>query len=225
MIEVLKQIFTSAFSRDVLPRRYKLCSFILAFQIFGGLITFGVLYYIEWFYNLYPGNVEMIPYIMIDCCNYVYSLQLIDLVLLLGYFFDNLASRITKLCEENDEFIPVKRNTLASLSRYGVSYEMTSKTVSRAKIQELGCLYNSLCDIAELVNSIYSFMMLINSAGALIGITYGLYIAFITILDRISAHDRELNPLLPTLSWSVFYVAMLVCVVTSCSSASRKVRE
>jgi hypothetical protein len=183
-----------------------------------------MLYYIEWFYDLYPGYSEMIPYIIIDCCEYIYELQLIDLVLLLGYYFEVLGSRITKLCEENEEFISVKRNALVSLSHYGISYEMTSKTLSRAKIQELSCLYNSLCDAAELVNSIYSFMMLINSAGALVGITYGLYIASITIFDRINAHDRELNPLFPTLSWSAFYVTMLVCVVTSCSSTSRKVR-
>lgn len=225
MAKVLKQIFTSVFSQNVLLLKYKLFNFILAFQIFGGFITFGVLYYIEWCHDLYPDYSEMIPYIVIDCCDYVYVLQLIDLVLLLGHYFDVLGSRIHKLCKDDEDLISVKRNTIVSLSHYGISYEKTSKISSRVKIQELSCLYNSLCDTSELVNSIYSFMILVNSAGALVGITYGLYIASITIFDRINAHDRELNPLLPTLSWSAFYVTMLVCVVTSCSSTCRKVSE
>lgn len=224
MIRVMKHIFMSVFARNVLPRKNRLFSFIIALQIFGGLITFGVLYYIEWIYDLYPDYSEMIPYIIIDCCDYIYELQLIDFVLLLGYYFDELGLRIIKLFKENEEFISVKRDTIVSLSYHGISYEKTWKTLSRAKIQELSRLYNSLCDAAEMINSIYSFMTLINSAGALVGITYGLYIGSITIFDRINTYDRELNPLPPTLSWSVFYVIMLVCVVSSCSSTCRKVR-
>jgi hypothetical protein len=225
MIEVMHQMFMSALSRSTLPRRYRLFRSILALQMFGGLLTFGVLYYIEWYYDLYSGYREMIPYIIIDCCDYIYELQFIDIVLLLGYYFDNIGTRITKLCEENEEHNSVKRNTLVPISHYGISYEMNSKTLFRAKIQELIRLHFSLCDTAEIVNSIYSFMMLINSAGALVGITYGLYITSITIFDRINVYDREVNPLLPTLSWSFFYVTMLVCVVSSCSSTRHKVRK
>lgn len=223
MIEVMHQMFMSVLSQNILPRKYRLFSFILAFQIFGGLLIFGVLYYIEWYYDLYSAYGEMIPYIIIDCCDYIYELQFIDIVLLLGHYFDNVGTRITNLCEENEEQIYVKRNTLFPISHYGISYEMNSKT--RAKIQEVIRLHCSLCDTAELVNSIYSFMMLISSAGALVGITYGLYIMAITMFDRINVYDREVNPLLPTLSWSFFYVIMLVCGVSSCSSTSHKVRE
>lgn len=223
MIEVMHQMFMSDLSRNILPRRYRLLSLILAFQIFGGLLIFGVLYYIEWYYDLYSGYGEMFPYIIIDCCDYIYELQFIDIVLLLGYYFDSVGTRITKLCEENEEHICVKRNTLFPISPYGISYEMNSKT--RAKIQEVIRLHCSLCDTAELVNRIYSFMMLISSAGALVGITYGLYITAITMFGRINVYDREVNPLLPTLSWSFFYVTMLVCAVSSCSSTSHKVRD
>jgi hypothetical protein len=225
MIEVLNQMFMSVISRNTLPRKYRLFSLILAFQIFAGLLTFGVLYYIEWYHDLYSGYGEMIPYIIIDCCDYIYELQFIDIVLLLGYYFDNVGTRIIKLCEENEEHNSVKRNTLFPISHYGISYEISSNTLSRVKIQEVIRLHSSLCDSAELINSIYSFMMLISSAGALVGITYGLYITSITIFDRINVYDREVNPLLPTLSWSFFYVTMLVCVVSSCSSTSHKVSD
>lgn len=223
MIEVMHQMFNSVLSRNILPRRYRLFSVILTFQIFGGLLIFGVLYYIEWYHDLYSGYGEMVPYIVIDCCDYIYELQFIDIVLLLGHYFDSVGTRITNLCEEKEERISVKRNTFFPISHNGISYEMNSKT--RAKIQEIIRLHFSLCDTAELVNSIYSFMMLISSAGALVGITYGLYIAAITMFDRINVYDKEVNPLLPTLSWSFFYVTVLVCAVSSCSATSHKVRD
>lgn len=223
MIEVMHQMFMSGLSRKTLPRRRRLFSLILVFQMFGGLLMFGVLYYIEWYHDLYSGYGEMLPYILIDCCDYIYELQFIDIVLLLGHYFDSVGTRITNLCEENEVHISVKRNTLFPISHYGISYEMNSKT--RAKIQEVVRLHCCLCDTAGLVNSVYSFMMLISSAGALVGITYGLYITAITMFDRINVYDREVNPLLPTLSWSFFYVTMLVCAVSSCSSTSHKVRH
>lgn len=223
MIEVMHQMFMSGLPRKTLPRRRRLFSLILALQMFGGLLIFGVLYYIEWYHDLYSGYGEMLPYILIDCCVYIYELQFIDIVLLLGHYFDSVGTRITNLCEENEVHISVKRNTPFSISHYGISYEMNSR--AHAKVQEVVRLHCSLCDTAELVNSVYSFMMLVSSAGALVGITYGLYITAITMFDRINVYDREVNPLLPTLSWSFFYVTMLVCAVSSCSSTSRKVRR
>ena len=222
-IEVFRQMFTSALSRHMLPRRYWIFSLTLLLQIFGGLVTFGILYYVEWYHGLYSSYSEMIPYVLIDCCNYIYETQFIDLVLLLGCYFDYISSTMSKLYEQSGEFILVKRSTFVYASRYGISYDMNSNTKFRAKIQGLSLLHHSLSDTSELVNRIYSFMMLVNSAGAFVGITYGLYIASITLFDRINVYDRELNPLLPTLSWSFFYVTMLVCVVLSCSSTSHKV--
>jgi hypothetical protein len=223
--EVLNRIFMSVSWCKIFPHRYKLFSSIIVFQIFGGLLLVGMIYSIEWLYDLHSYFSEMVPYIITDYCDYVYELQFIDLVLLLGYYFDTVNSRVIKLCEESEEFISVRRNTLFSISQYGISYEMNSKTLSRAKIHELTRLHDSLCDTAELVNRIYSFMMLIDSASTFTGITYGLYIASITIFDTINVHEKELNPLLPTLSWSFFYAMMLVCVVSSCSSTSYKVRK
>ncbi|KAJ9599866.1 hypothetical protein L9F63_009813 [Diploptera punctata] len=132
------------------------------------------------------------------------------------------SAQLNGICAEKfDDKFHVWCNTyMRNNFNYAFTFSHNPERLIRLRASRI--LYDLLCDICHIINSIYGFQMLICTIGNFILITITMSYGIISVLSHDEFNETYTFPVFNPLLWTAMLFMMQLCPMISCSAASNE---